>query len=99
MDKQKKEALLIDVAVPKDRSVSDRELDKIEKYQELRREITRIWELKKATVIPIVIGALGGVSPRLEKYLTAVTRQVYPSQLQKSVLFNSINTLRKVLDM
>ena len=99
LDKEKKEALLIDVAVPKDRSVSDREMDKIEKYQELRREITRIWELKKVTVIPIVIGALGGVSPRLEKYLTAITRRVYPSQLQKSVLFNSINTLRKVLDM
>ena len=99
LDKQKKEALLIDVAVPKDRIVSDREMEKIEKYQELRREITRIWGLKKATVIPIVIGALGGVSPRLEKYLRAVTRQIYPSQLQKSVLFNSINTLRKVLDM
>ena len=99
LDKRKKEALLIDVAVPKDRSVSDREIDKIEKYQELRRELTRIWELKKATVIPIVIGALGGVSPRLEKYLTAITRQIYTSQLQKSVLFNSMNTLRKVLDM
>ena len=99
LDKQKKEALLIDVAVPKDRIVSDREVEKIEKYQELRREITRIWELRKATVIPIVIGALGGVSPRLEKYLRAVTRQIYPSQLQKSVLFNSIDTLRKVLDM
>ena len=99
LDKRKKEALLIDVAVPKDRLVSDREVEKIEKYQELRREITRIWELKKATVIPIVIGALGGVSPRLEKYLQAITRQIYPSQLQKSVLFNSMNTLRKVLDM
>ena len=99
LDKRKKEALLIDVAVPKDRIVSDREVEKIEKYQDLRREITRIWELRKVTVIPIVIGALGGVSPRLEKYLQAITRKIYPSQLQKSVLYNSMNTLRKVLDM
>eukprot|EP00116_Pleurobrachia_bachei_P008550 sb/3468812/ len=49
LDKSKKEAILI---------VNDK---KIEKYQELRRELTRIWALKKATVIPIMIGALGGI--------------------------------------
>ena len=99
LNKRTREALIIDVAVSRDRSVADRELEKIQKYQELRREVTRVWNLRKATVIPIVLGALGGVTSRLEGYLSSITSRITVPQLQKSVLYNSTNILRTVLDM
>ena len=99
VNKHLKEAYIVDVAVPKDRLVSDREADKVQKYQDLRREIKRIWGLNKVSVIPIVIGALGGVSDKLPDFLDVLTSRVSVPQLQKSVLFSSTNILRTVLDM
>ena len=34
----------------------------MEKYQDLRREIARLWKLKRVEVVPVVIGALGSVT-------------------------------------
>ena len=46
---------IIDIVVPGDLRVKEKELDKIEKYQMLRKEIKCIWEMNKVTVIPVVV--------------------------------------------
>ena len=56
--------MIIDFAIPRDVRVKDKELEKIEKYQLLREEIRKLWKLKKVTVVPAVIGALGPVSDK-----------------------------------
>ena len=38
-----------------------KEKEKIDKYQELARELSRLWKVKK-TVIPVVKGALGPIT-------------------------------------
>ena len=65
--KQAKEAKVIDIALPGDVRVKDKELENIEKYQFLREEIGKLWELKKVTVVPIVIGTLKTLSEMFEK--------------------------------
>ena len=40
---------------------------KIEKYDELKMEIRKLWTMKKVEVIPIVVGVLGAVSKKLDK--------------------------------
>ena len=40
--------------------------EKYEKYQDLEREIKRIW---KSKVVPVVVGALGSVSKNLAGHL------------------------------
>ena len=62
VDKGANEATIIDIAIPGDARVKDKELEKIEKYQLLREEIGKMWKLKKVTVVPSVIGALGAES-------------------------------------
>ena len=52
---------IIDVAIPGDERVSAKETEKIEKYDELRREHERLWKVK-AKVVPIIVGALGTVT-------------------------------------
>lgn len=58
------EATIIDIAIviPGDAQVKDKEMKKIEKCQLLREEIRKLWEVKKATVVPVVIRALVAVS-------------------------------------
>ena len=64
VEKKKKEAWIIDVAVPRDSGINIAEQAKIERYQDLKREIKKIWQLKNVKIIPIIIaiGALGAVS-------------------------------------
>ena len=43
---EKKRVWIIDVAIPGDRRIEDKELEKISKYQDLKIEIERLWENK-----------------------------------------------------
>ena len=59
MDKKEGRCLIIDTARPFDTKISEK---KLEKYQDLKRELKRIWN-KEA------LGALGMVSTSLRKWL------------------------------
>ena len=70
VDKQSKEAMLVDVAIPGDSRVASKKLEKKIKYQDLAIEVQRLWELKKVKIVPIVIGALGAVPAAFRKHLS-----------------------------
>lgn len=53
VDKQRKTAVLIDVAIP-----NDKDDKKLEKYQGLRKAFEKMWRVK-ITGVPVVIRALG----------------------------------------
>ena len=48
IDKKEQKGLIIDIAVPADVRVEEKEREKVEKYQDLKREIGRLWNLKKS---------------------------------------------------
>ena len=50
--------ITIDVVVPADVRVGEKEREKVEKYQDLKTEIARLWKLKMVEFVPVVIGAL-----------------------------------------
>ena len=52
--------------------MEDKEKEKIENYQDLKRELKRIWKLRRVTVVPGIIGALGTVSIDIEKWLAEI---------------------------
>ena len=99
VDKKKKEALIIDVAVPGDTRIKKAEQTKIEKYQDLKRELKKIWHLRDVKVIPVVIGALGAVTSKFKEHLKSVHCPFAVSTLQKTALLGSAHILRKVLDI
>ena len=68
VNKMEKTAMIIDVAIPEDKRLIDKEKEDIEKHHNLKREIQRLWNLKKIDVIPVVLGALGRVTENFEKY-------------------------------
>ena len=46
VDKKAKSCVIIDVAVTVDCRIRETEIKKIEKYQNLKRELKRLWSLK-----------------------------------------------------
>ena len=63
----------------------------------MKVDVERLWE-KKATVAPVVIGALGAISRDLVKHLkTLGLNKNSLSQLQKAVLLGTVHILQKYL--
>ena len=62
--------LIIDISVPRDENIQDKELEKIDKYQSLKIEL-ELWKVK-IMVIPVVVGALGAIADRLPGWLAQI---------------------------
>ena len=58
--KRAKEMIIVDIAVPRHSNILQKETEKYEKYQDLAREIKRMWK-SRTKVVPVVAGALGSV--------------------------------------
>jgi hypothetical protein len=70
-NKKQKKCTLIDVAIPADRNVVQKEAEKRLKHKILCIEIQRMWNLK-CTIIPVIIGATGIVTRSLRKNLKVI---------------------------
>ena len=99
VDKVSNTATIIDVAVPGDTRIVDREQDKILAYQDLKREIKKVWNLRKVSVVPVVIGALGAVTTNFRKHLDSLHCNLSISNIQKTALLGSARILRMVLEV
>ena len=58
--------IIMDIAIPGDSRVHEKELENIEKYQDLRQEIRRMWSVKNVDAVPV--GALGSVTKKLGQW-------------------------------
>ena len=67
--RREREAVIIDVAIPGDDRVKDKELEKLEKYLLLKDDIAKVWHTRNAIVVPVVIWALGAISVSFEEYM------------------------------
>jgi hypothetical protein len=75
--------LLIDLAIPSDRNVIQKESEKKLKYKNLSIEIQRMWNMK-CFVIPVIIGATGIVTRGLKKYMETIPGKHSIDSLQKN---------------
>jgi len=97
VDKMKKKVTLIDIAIPADKNVIEKEKEKITKYQDLRIELQRLWGMK-VRVVPIVIGALGSIPKDLKKWLKDLDLEDADcSALQRAALLGTARLLRRTL--
>ena len=81
------------VAVPGDSNVLQKET---EKYQDLEREIKRIWK-SRTKVVPVVVGALSSVSKKMAGHLEQLGIKDRTRTMLKSALLGSAHILGKVL--
>ena len=88
---------LIEVSVPWDARVEEKLREKVNKYQDLKLELRRLWN-KQVEIVPVIIGALGTIPKSLGKSLDQLEIKMAPGLLQKSVLLGTANIIRRVLD-
>ena len=97
MDKQKREVKIVDIAIPADARVCEKELDKNDKYKPLKDEIARLWEVQKVTVIPVVVGALGAITNLFGKCMQEIGIDIRIEHVRKTALLGTARVLRLVL--
>jgi hypothetical protein len=87
---------LIDVAIPGDRNVIQKEAEKILKYKDLTLEIQRKWYVK-ARVIPVIIGGTGISSKSFRKYVSTTPENHEVKELHTTAILGTAHILQKVL--
>ena len=75
-----------------------KEDEKEEKYQDLAREIRKMWGVR-TKVIPIVVGAVGKIPLRLKENPRTIGVDTSIEMIQRCVLLGSARILGKVLEM
>ena len=95
-NKKEKTCKLIDVAIPADRNVVQKEAEKKPKYKSLGIEIERMWNLK-CTIIPVITGATGTVTRSLKNNLQAIPGTHSIDVLRKTAILGTSHILRKAL--
>ena len=98
VDKKERSCQIINIAVPGDSKIEEKEKDKIEKYQDLGRELQKIWNVK-VKIIPLVVGSLGAIPKQFGNRLKQIGITAGTAQVQKTVLFGMAVILRKVLEI
>ena len=88
----------VDFAVPGESRIEEKEKDKIGKYQDLGRELQKIWNVK-VKIIPLVVGSLGPIPKKFGNRLKQFGIAVGKVQDQKTVLPRTTRILRKVLEI
>ena len=96
VDKKERSWRINDFAVPGDSRIDDKEKQKIEKYQNLGRELQKICNVK-VKIIPLVLGYLGATPKQFGSMLTQIGITAGTGQVQNSVLLGTVRILRKVL--
>ena len=99
INKKEQKGIIIDIAVPTDVRVKEKEKEKMEKYQDLKKEIKRLWKLGNVEIVPVVVGALGSVSAEFERWMGKLGITCNVGVMQKSVLFRTTRILRKLWEM
>ena len=95
-NKKEKTCILIDVAIPADRNVVQREAEKMLKYKILSTEIQRMQNVK-CVIIPVIIAATGIATKCSRKNLKELRGKYSKDSLQKAALLGPSHIIRKVL--
>ena len=88
----------IEFAVPGDIRIEEKEKDKIGKYQDLGRELQKIWYVT-VKIIPLAAGSLGAIPKQFSNRLKHIEITAGTTQVQKTVLLGKARILRKVVEI
>jgi hypothetical protein len=88
--------MLIDVAIPADRNVTQKEAKNKLKYNSLCVEVQRMWNIK-CMIMPVILEDTGIVTKGLKKNLEVISGKQSIHSLQKTAVLGTSHVIRKVL--
>ena len=80
-----KKVNIIEISIPHDINIAVKERDKRLKYQDLRVEIERMWNVK-AEVTPVIIGHTGMVKKGIKRLINKISPNLQVYNLQKAAI-------------
>ena len=98
INKTKNDCKIIDFACPFDSRIEEREKDKTKGYNDMKRELKKIWDMS-VKVIPVVVGAIGTSQKKLKQWLSDIGIGTRIVELQKTTILYSARILRNVLEV
>jgi hypothetical protein len=100
LNKQQKQAYLLDIAVPNSHNITQTYNTKINKYLELSVAMRNLWSLEKISILPLIISATGIVPQSLFKNLKILDLgNTLVVEIQKGILLYSCHIVRKLLNI
>jgi hypothetical protein len=97
LNKQQKQAYLLDIAVLNSHNITQTYNTKINKYLELFVAMRNLWCLEKISILPFIISATGIVPQSLFKNFDLENTLVV--EIQKGILLYSCHIVRKFLNI
>ena len=97
IDKTSRECHFIELTCPLDWSILERENFKVCKYQDLKREVAKLWNVRPVVIL-VGVGALGIVTNWLEGFIRKIGVDVSVGLLQKACLLGTARILRRVFE-
>ena len=98
IDQTKYGCKIIYFACPFDSRIEERKKDKKKGYNDLKRELKKIWDMP-VKVIPVVVGALGATPKKLKQRLSDIGIETRIVELQKTTILYSARILQNVLEV
>jgi hypothetical protein len=97
LNKQQKQAYLLDIAVPNSHNITQTYNTKINKYLELSVAMRNLWCLEKISILALIISATGIVPQSIFKNFGLENTLVV--EIQKGILLYSCHIVRKFLNI
>ena len=76
------------IVCPFDSRIAEREKDKMKGYNDLKRELKKIWDMP-VKVIPVIVAALGTTPKKLKHWLSYIGTETRLVELQKTTILRS----------
>jgi hypothetical protein len=100
LNRQQKQAYLLDIAVPNSHNITQTYNTKINKYLELSVAMRNLWCLEKKSILPLIISATRIVPQSLFKNLKILDLgNTLVVEIQKGILLYSCHIVRKFLNI
>ena len=97
--KQERKCSIIDIAIPTDKRVGEKENEKVESTRTLKRQIARMWNMRTVASGTSHCRIIGTCNKNLKKWLGKLDVTFGISLLQKTTLLGTARILRKVLEL
>ena len=100
IDKKEKHTYLIDIAIPNDKNVVEKEEEKRKKYKPLAMEVKEQWQQEKVTILSLVTSVTGITSKNYTENLQKLGLPKYiHTNVQKAVILKTCSIVRKFLNL
>ena len=96
-DRKEKSAKIIEVSVPGDLALCYTERKKRTKYIPLMEDLKRSWKLRKAEIIPVIVGATGLLKTNISDIAANIPGKPAVLEMQICALLGSVKILKRAL--